>query len=165
MNRNSIITLIIVAILVVGGIFYISPNKEVTTTETAIEEATSTTPVTSTETDSGLEISVGDVQTGNVTVTYTDSGFSPSTVTIKQGTKVTFVKSGSKNMWVAVDEHPSHMEYSGTSRQEHCPDTVGTSFDQCATGSSYTFTFNKTGVWDYHNHVMASDEGKVIVVK
>lgn len=165
MNRNSIIALFVVAVLVVVGIFYTSQNKEVPTTETTTQQEINTTSETSIETPSGMEVSVTNVQTGDVTVTYSDSGFSPSIITVKQGTKVTFVKSGSKNMWVAVDEHPSHTEYAGTSRQEHCPDTTGSAFDQCATGSTYTFTFNKTGAWDYHNHVMAGDTGKVIVVQ
>ena len=165
MNKNSIIAISLVVILVGVGVFYISKNKVVENTETATQQEVTTTPEPATETPSGMEVSVTNAQTGNVTVTYTNSGFSPSVITVKQGTKVTFVNSSSKSMWVASDEHPSHTEYSGTTRQAHCPDAAGTAFDQCSTGSSYTFTFNKAGSWDYHNHVMASDGGKVVVVQ
>jgi len=46
--------------------------------------------------------------------------------------------------------------------QEHCG-TGTTSFDQCANGGSYSFTFTKAGTWRYHNHSNASHFGTVIV--
>lgn len=98
-----------------------------------------------------------------VTVTYSDAGFTPSTVTIKAGTSVTFVNTSSHAMWVASADHPTHTVYSGTSKSDHCPNGTATDFDQCATGTSYTFVFNKVGTWGYHNHVGASDKGTVIV--
>lgn len=103
-----------------------------------------------------------------VTVRYIDNGFSPKTITIKKGTRVTFVDENAKeDMWVGADEHPTHTEYDGTSKNEHCiegkPST--TTFDQCGKGATYSFTFDKVGTWGYHNHVVASDEGTVIVTE
>ncbi|MFB6076721.1 MAG: hypothetical protein ABEK12_01155 [Candidatus Nanohaloarchaea archaeon] len=46
--------------------------------------------------------------------------------------------------------------------QLHCPND-GTVFDQCSTGTTYTFTFGKTGEWAYHNHVRSGDTGTVVV--
>jgi plastocyanin len=99
------------------------------------------------------------------TVTYTSSGFSPDPVTIKQGGTVTFVNKSNGGMLVASNAHPTHTQYSGTSRQQHCPDTAGTAFDQCVAGSTYTFTFQKVGSWNYHNHVNADDGGTINVVQ
>ncbi|MBI5003923.1 hypothetical protein HZC00_02425 [Candidatus Kaiserbacteria bacterium] len=99
------------------------------------------------------------------TVTYSSSGFSPASVTIKKGETVTFVDEGTGPMWVASAVHPDHTAYSGTTRSAHCPDTTGTAFDQCATGNSYSFTFDKVGTWHYHNHVAASDTGTIVVVE
>jgi len=96
------------------------------------------------------------------TVTYNGSSFSPSTVTIAKGGTVTFTSTGS-NMWVASDPHPTHQGYSGTTRSQHCPDTAGTAFDQCAPGGSYSFTFQKTGSWGYHDHLNDNVGGTVIV--
>lgn len=96
-------------------------------------------------------------------VVYGPNGFSPSTVTIAKGGAVTFKNEGAGKMWVAADLHPTHEEYDGTSKNQHCPDTVGTAFDQCSVGASYSFMFGKTGTWHYHNHVNASDTGTVIV--
>ena len=102
----------------------------------------------------------------SVTVVYTDEGYSPQSVTVPVGGTVTFVNQSSKKMWVASARHPEHTVYSGTSLTQHCPDTSGTAFDQCAggaSGTSYSFTFNKAGEWKYHDHIDATKFGSVVV--
>lgn len=87
-------------------------------------------------------------------VTYTDSGFSPATVTIKVGTTVAFMNESSGGMWVASAQHPTHQELPG--------------FDQLRSvskGGSYEYTFTKTGTWKYHNHVKAGDTAQVVVTQ
>ena len=96
------------------------------------------------------------------TVTYQDGSFRPQTVTIQQGQSVRFVNEGDGQMWVGSDQHPTHTQYDGTSVNEHCEGGVS-SFDQCTTGQTFTFTFEKSGEWGYHNHVNASAGGTVIV--
>lgn len=101
-----------------------------------------------------------------VTVIYTDEGYAPKSITVAVGTTVTFVNQSSKNMWVASARHPEHTVYSGTSLSQHCPDTSGTAFDQCAggaPGSSYSFTFTKVGEWKYHDHIDATKFGGITV--
>ena len=66
-------------------------------------------------------------------------------------------------MWVASDPHPTHEGYSGTTRDQHCPDTTGTAFDQCSAGASYSFVFQKIGNWGYHNHTNPISKGLIIV--
>ena len=98
------------------------------------------------------------------TVRYGSSGFSPETVTISAGETVQFMNERADPMWVASDEHPTHTEYSGTSRNEHCgPGDAEEAFDQCESGDSFTFTFTQTGSWDYHNHLNPSDGGTIVV--
>lgn len=98
------------------------------------------------------------------TVTYTSSGFSPQTLTVSVGTTVRFENDGGGAMWVASDVHPSHTEYDGTSRSEHCTeDGISNSFDQCDSGDVYTFTFDKVGEFDYHNHRNAQHGGTIVV--
>ena len=87
-------------------------------------------------------------------VAYTDSGFNPKTITVKQGTAVTFTNQSSGGMWVASDVHPTHQLLPG--------------FDQLqlvVNGGSYQYTFVKVGTWTYHNHVKASEIGTVIVTQ
>jgi plastocyanin len=127
----------------------------------------------------GAEIPSGNTQTANtgtsinpqsqnVTVTYTDQGFSPQKVTVPQGATVTFVNQSSRSMWVASAPHPAHTGYDGTSRTEHCATgyTGAAPFDECANGTpdtSWSFTFDKVGTWPFHNHSSSKDFGSVTV--
>ena len=97
------------------------------------------------------------------TIVYGPNGFSPSTITIAKGSTVTFTNQGNDEMWIASNPHPTHEGYSGTTKNHHCPDTAGVAFDQCSTGTSYSFTFQKVGSWGYHNHGNAGDRGTIIV--
>jgi plastocyanin len=100
-------------------------------------------------------------------ISYTDSGFSPSTLTIKKGMTVTFVNQSSDEMWIGSDEHPSHTGYDGTSKDEHCaPGYTGVMpLDQCGTGASFSFTFTKAGTWSFHNHRNDDAHGSVTVTE
>ena len=102
-------------------------------------------------------------------VTYNGDNFSPSTVTIAEGGTVTFTDTDTgpnPQMWVASDPHPIHNGYDGTSLQQHCaPGYTGAApFDECSSGTSFTFTFTKVGSWGYHDHLNESLGGTVVVV-
>ncbi len=91
---------------------------------------------------------------GRTMVAYTDSGFSPASVTVKVGTTVTFVNNSAKQMWVASAVHPTHQLLPG--------------FDQLKSvgkDGTYEYTFEKVGTWKYHNHVGPSDTGSVVVTQ
>ena len=100
------------------------------------------------------------------TVTYSDSGYSSSPVTIKKGGVVTFENKSSKMMWTASAMHPTHKVYPGSDIIK-----CGTSlqvgiFDACkgyGVGESWEFKFNEQGTWKYHNHLQPSHTGTVIV--
>lgn len=157
-NNNAIIAIVIVIILAIGGYFLFAHKASApTTTQTAATTNAISTAATTT--------AAGPTST---LVTYTDSGFSPKTFTVKLGTTVRFVNNSSHGMWVAVGNHPTHTLYDGTTETSHCSngiDTTGT-FDECkAVGPStvYSFTFQKTGTFPFHNHVQTSDTGTVTV--
>jgi len=99
------------------------------------------------------------------TVMLTSDGFRDRSVTVSQGDTVVFENESSGPMWVASDVHPSHTQYGGTSLREHCQSGAGqeTAFDQCGEGASFSFTFEQTGEWDYHNHSNPGQTGTVIV--
>lgn len=99
-------------------------------------------------------------------IIYTDDGFGPNPLTVKKGETVTFKNESSSDFWPASAMHPTHTAYGGTTLQEHCPDNLGIAFDACKgipSGSSWSFKFEKTGSWNYHDHLNASRFGKVIV--
>ena len=103
----------------------------------------------------------------NNTVVLTDSGFEPADITVEQGETVTWVNEGSTPMWVGSDRHPTHTDYAGSSLREHCEngDQTSAAFDQCSTGDRFSFTFEKTGEWGYHNHQPFVSGGTVTVTE
>ena|SRR3989344_2485414 len=99
-------------------------------------------------------------------VEYTDSGYMPSTITIKKGETVIWKNKSSKFMWTASAVHPTHKVYPGTDIAD-CgkQDPVGM-FDSCKgipSGEEWSFGFDSVGTWKYHNHSRSSHTGMVVV--
>ncbi len=90
-----------------------------------------------------------------ITVTYSATGFSPKTVTIKKGDTVVFENRTGKKASVASNDHPTHLLY---------PE-----FDQYKTDqrgkTEFRFTFEKAGAWNYHDHLAPTMTGTVIVTE
>lgn len=176
MKISTIVLILAAIVIIAGGAWWYTqtnaPAPSTTTTTNNNPDGSDYTPATTTTdtstttgstTGAEVGVSVGLGAAKTVTVTYSATeGFSPSTVTVNRGDTVKFVSSDGE-MWVASAEHPTHTEYDGSSRTEHCAQGATPSFDQCSKGSSYSFTFTKTGTFDYHNHVSSSDTGSVIV--
>lgn len=93
-------------------------------------------------------------------IKISSSGFSPSTLTISKGTMVTFVVIDDGAYWPASASHPSHTVYPTTGG------CIGSTFDACTklrSGDSWSFTFDETGEWDYHDHLNPGLQGTIIV--
>lgn len=156
MKTSNIVWAVVVLVVVAGvGWYWYVNNNSVTMTPT---DQTNTTPNDTPQATTTTQVS-------HVTVNYTNQGFSPSSVNIPNGGTVTFVNQSSESMWVASNPHPVHTGYDGTSASQHC--AAGYSgaapFDQCTAGNSFTFTFNKSGTWGYHNHADHAMTGTVLV--
>mgnify|MGYP006272612701 FL=1 len=119
-------------------------------------------PANSNQTSTPIELS--DNSSSN-TVYLTESGFQPSELTINQGETVTWINNVSNSMWVASDQHPSHTNYAGSTIYQHCQggDQNEPAFDQCSSGEQFSFTFEKTGEWHYHNHMKSVQDGTIVV--
>ncbi|MEX2090871.1 MAG: hypothetical protein WD989_01910 [Candidatus Paceibacterota bacterium] len=107
------------------------------------------------------------VQKNNL-VTYTDSGYSPTILTIKRGETVTWKNASSFKMWTASAIHPTHNNYPGTdiSFCDKEKPTLVPMFDSCggfASGQTWSFEFDNVGTWKYHNHSNPSHTGTIIV--
>lgn len=99
------------------------------------------------------------------TVNFTERGFEPTVLTVEKGDTVVWNNKASISMWVASDPHPTHTDYSNTTRGEHCGNSSIQAFDQCSTGEKFSFTFEKAGNWTYHNHRPFASGGKVTVLE
>jgi len=163
-SMKYVIGIVVLGAIILGVSFM---NKSQPTS--ASNDTTGATSQTQTLPNETITPGTSGVQTTTTTakqtveVDYTDSGFTPNAILINTGDTVKFVNKSSEDMWVGSDFHPSHTLYSGTSLREHCPDTAGTTFDQCGTGNEYSFTFQKVGAWTYHNHKNSSMKGSVSV--
>lgn len=162
MNK-TLLTILIILVLIGGGYFILNPSTDSNSGE-ELTPVVNKMPVVGSDVDE-MEVVEEDVmvedgekhenvmveESGSV-VTYTNDGYSPKTLTIKAGDTVTFNNEGSPSMWVASAQHPTHQAY---------PE-----FDQLeatGAGTSYEFTFDKTGDWKYHNHVRPNHFGTIIV--
>ena len=145
MKKSSVIAVVIIIVVAVGvAAFMLFGNGG------ASQAPSSGTPPTQSN----------PAPASSATVTYTDNGFSPSTVTIAKGGTVTFQNSASDDVRVASNPHPIHNGYPTTGG------CVGSTFDSCkniAPGSSWSFTFDFSGSWGYHNHLNPSEGGTIIV--
>lgn len=158
MNKKIIVTAV-VTIVVAGGVYLSTSSLPKTQPQMGGYDAL--------KPEYRLENrGVSTQNTNNNTVVLTDSGYSPAVLTIKKGETVLFKNNSSESMWTASDMHPSHTAYSGTSADQHCPDTVGAAFDACKgylPGQTWPFRFDKIGSWNYHNHLDAVQFGTIVV--
>lgn len=85
-------------------------------------------------------------------VSITSEGFNPSTALIKPGTTVRWTNLDQQPHWVASNPHPEHDGLPGLDAGEPIgPD------------NTYTYTFNETGTFGYHDHLNPELNGTIIV--
>ena len=158
MNK-TIIAVVIVAVVVVGGYFLFrgayqsTPSIPQTSNEQTVPQTSNqqTAPQSSTEQAPIAEKNE---------VIYTNAGYSPATLTIKKGETVTFKNQSSSSMWTASGIHPTHRLYPTTGG------CIGSTFDTCKgvePGDSWSFRFDISSTWKYHNHLSPSDTGTITV--
>lgn len=153
MSKNTLV-IILVLVVVFGAWYLMSQYKTPDISEISQEE-----------TEQEI-VNQGEGEETGYVITFTDSGYAPSPLTVKVGDTVKFVNNSGSDFWPASAMHPTHTVYPG-SDIEKCdtPEEVNI-FDACkgiAPGGSWEFTFNEAGEWGYHDHLNAKLFGKVIV--
>lgn len=106
------------------------------------------------------------VPTEGAVVTFTDAGYAPATITVKQGESVTFKNEGTAATWPASAMHPTHAVYPGSGIEKCGTDEQAGIFDACRglnAGESWSFQFNEIGDWKYHDHLNPTKFGAIIV--
>lgn len=144
---NKIFAIIILAVIIVGGYFLFSKTYQ----ETSMPADEQVISQKSAEKAPIKE---------EIIITYTDAGYSPSSLEIKAGDTVVFKNESSQAMWTASAMHPSHKEYPTTGG------CIGSTFDACKgvqSGDSWSFKFDIVGNWKYHDHLNPKSFGSIIV--
>lgn len=91
---------------------------------------------------------------GEAIIIMTNDGFFPSEIRIKAGANVRFINDSKYWHWPASDLHPSHTLYSEFDPKK----PIGP-------GEEWSFVFEKTGVWGFHDHLSPQITGEVIVAE
>jgi len=89
-----------------------------------------------------------------ITVTLTSEGYVPENLTVSIGTTVTFQTELGKPHWPASNLHPNHDIY-----PEFDP------LKPISSDETWSFTFDKVGEWDFHDHLRSYYRGHIKVVK
>ncbi len=138
MNKGIVVLIIVIVLAAAGGVWALTKKSSSPTTST-------TTPTASSSTNTASP-----AQSAN-TITYTDNGFSPATLTVKAGTTVTIKNASSSVLQFDSNPHPVHT------------DDPELNVGVIAPGQSKTVTVTTTGTHGYHNHNNTSDTGTLIV--
>ena len=160
MNK-TIVTIVIIAVVLVSGYFLFFRGASQPTP--SVSQPSSQQPIIqpSTQQQPSQQPPVAQVPVVKENmVTYTNSGYSPSALTIKKGEMVIFKNQSSQSMWTASAVHPTHRVYPTTGG------CLGSTFDTCTgiqSGGSWSFKFDISGTWKYHNHLNPGDTGTIDV--
>ena len=157
MGFQKIIIGVLILVAVLGGIYVFGSFSK-----NPINTAGVINPISDTETTPAPEI----IGSGENVIEITSSGFSPGTLTISKGEKVTWINHDTEKHWPASASHPTHTVYPGSDISKCQTAEKDTIFDSChglSSGESYTFVFNEVGSWGYHDHLRANLRGTIIV--
>jgi plastocyanin len=148
MNR-AVAAIAIVVILVIGGLALANKKDNTNTPATSNNSSNSQNQPQSTN-NTGNNNQATEQNQAN-TITYSNNGFSPSTLTVKSGTTITIKNTSSNSLQFSSDPHPVHT------------DDPELNLGVISPGQSQTLTVTKTGTHGYHNHLNPSDTGTIIV--
>ncbi len=143
MKLKHILFLGVVSLVLTGCTLFTQSNVP---NEDSVTDTTDTIP-----TD---EVQPAPQASMEASVTVTNDGFTPKEVTIKKGGRVTWTNNSDSKVRVVSAFHPTHLEY------PEFNDLTG-----MEKGETYSFTFERSGSWGYHNHLNPSRIGKVVVVE
>lgn len=141
-NSKKLITIVVVtiavAVIATIAIILLTPK----TNPGPSDAANSTTQNTSNEAFAGVAL-----------ITFTDEGFSPTTLTVKKGTVVTVDNKSTKPVQFSSDDHPTHTHNTEMNMKE------------LAQGESGTFTAETVGTHGFHDHIDDSKTGTITVTE
>lgn len=147
MGKKVIIALIIIIVLGAAGA-YLATNKN--------SDSNTETPATTPKTSQNNSNTTDDTTNNNTqsvaaTITYSNDGFSPSTITVQAGDTVAIKNASDHDMQFDSDPHPVHT------------DDTDLNAGLVSPGQTITFTVNKTGTFGYHNHLNPSQTGTIVI--
>ena len=162
-NRNLLLAIIIIVLVIIAAFYMRSstapvlPVDEQLTTATSSPNTASTTPSTNPVSNPGSTAKTPVAQRptrgqdGAFLVYYTNTGFTPSTITLIAGGNVRFVNDSSRAMKI-YPTLPDDLLY-GKLKQTNSVGRNGT----------FSYNFSQKGVYGYYNDNNSADHGIIIV--
>lgn len=147
---KSVLAAIVALLIIVGGVGFMltRPKSQPANNTTTTSSTPATTDNTSNTTQQQSTTPNTNTNESN-SVTIQDMAYSPATLTVKAGTKVTWINQDSVKHDITPDKTSS--------------DFMGSSL--LAKGESYSFTFNKTGTFTYHCSIHLNMKATVVVTE
>ncbi|MDB5187147.1 MAG: hypothetical protein JWM07_619 [Candidatus Saccharibacteria bacterium] len=151
MNKQTLIGVIIAAsVVLLGTVAYMMTRQQPAADNTTTIDDTSQVPTE----DKTSNTQVHDSEVASAAkITYTDDGFSPSTLTVKKGSTITVKNDSSVDVMFSSADHPVHQQQPELNMKTLRP------------GESGTITVTKVGSWGYHDHIDESMTGMIIVTE
>lgn len=152
MSRNLIVAVGVVILIAVAGSFFYLQNEQdsESPTPSPVSEATpneTATPTLGASASATPEAMIEE----EASISATQNGFVPQTITVGSGTKVTWSNNSGVASNVSSDPHPSHTLWSFLN--------LGT----FGNGQSISVVFDTPGTYTFHNHLTPTQRGTVIV--
>ena len=155
-NASRIVMGVLVAVLLVGLVIWAVSGKD---TDTAVPTSQTTSNTSAPQgTDSAIETpepedSESPDDQESAVIAFTNDGFTPSMLTVRERTVVTVRNDSSSQVQFSSDNHPTHRLNEGMNLRTLAP------------GESATFTAGPVGSHGFHDHIDARHTGTLIVTE
>ena len=164
-NMKTII-IVVVVLIVVGALYAVVKTSRNAPEDIEEPEAAASADQTGAAANTPAASANEAGLAAGAVITFTEAGYAPALVTIKQGDAVTFKNESSTATWPASAMHPTHTVYPGSDIQKCGTAEQAGIFDACRglnTGESWSFQFNEKGSWNYHDHLNPTKFGTIVV--
>lgn len=165
MSKNLLIIIVAIIVIAGGGALVASMSKDNnddpansnSTSQTTSPTSRDTRDDTASQSTPAPQPASNDVMNENeeenaaATITFSASGFSPTTQTVLSGDSVQIKNTSDDDLQFYSDPHPDH-----TSNEE-------LNIGLIDPGETKTFTVSKKGTYGYHNHLDSSQKGTLTV--
>lgn len=146
-SRGLLIGIITAALAIAGLIIFVLSGRPAEAPDSANNQVK--TPTGSSERDNEVAPNPSE----RMTITYTNNGFEPNSLTVKKGTVVTVNNESSRNVQFSSNDHPAHT------------DNTEMNLGTLAPGESDSYTATAVGTWGYHDHLDENETGTITVTE
>lgn len=140
MSRSTATTIVIAALIVLGATFVLINRSDTKNPAPSVSSPTKTNPDESISSASDATPAAGSIDIKNM-------AFTPSQISVQKGATVTWTNNDTVAHTVTDDLN----------------NVGGPASESIAPGAKYSFTFNKTGSYQYHCTFHSSMRGTIVV--